>query len=81
MIDFAVNTGWLPPQFAINLWQRVIASPFQLTSYFLGYTAFAEAYRSEQRRLGKAFRIYDFSKKILEAGSVPVDMLPALLGQ
>jgi len=77
--DFAVNTGWLPPQFALNLWQRVMTSPLQLTSYFLGYTAFADAYRAEQVRRGDSFSVMNFSRRVLAAGSVPIDLLPDLL--
>jgi uncharacterized protein (DUF885 family) len=77
--EFAVETGWLPRQFAVNLWHRVISSPLQLTSYFLGYNAFTAAYRSEKERLGHGFSPFYFSKRILESGSVPIDMLPALL--
>ena len=78
LTDFAVNTGLLAPQFAVNLWHRVIGSPFQLTSYFLGFKAFAAVYEQEKKKKGEAFSLYDFSKKILYAGSLPIDMLPEL---
>jgi len=77
LLDFAINTGLLAPQFAINLWHRVIGSPFQLTSYFLGYRAFREIYELERKKLGDSFNIYNFSNKILQAGSMPVDELLA----
>jgi len=76
--EFAVGEGLLAPQFAVNLWHRVIASPFQLTSYFLGNRAFEALYEAERERRGDGFRIRGFSDRILEAGSVPLDELPRL---
>jgi uncharacterized protein (DUF885 family) len=78
LTGFAVNTGLLAPQFAINLWHRVIGSPFQLTSYFLGFKAFSNVYEQEKKKAGENFSLYDFSKKILYTGSLPIDMLPDL---
>jgi hypothetical protein len=79
--NFAVHIGLLAPQFAVNLWHRVIGSPFQLTSYFLGFRAFKEVYEIESKKQGTSFSIYHFSNKILRAGSMPVDELPALFEQ
>ena len=76
--EFAVREGLLPPQFAVNLWHRVIASPFQLTSYFLGNRAFEALYEAERGRRGEGFRVRAFSDRILEAGSLPLDLLPRL---
>lgn len=81
LLNFAVKTGLLAPQFAVNLWNRVMGSPFQLTSYFLGFRAFKEVYETERKKLGTSFSIYHFSNKILQAGFMPVDELPALFEQ
>lgn len=78
LIDFAVNTGMLPPQFAVNLWHRVIHSPFQLTAYFLGFRAFQDILESQKKKKGPEFSLFDFSNTILEAGFIPLDGLPAL---
>lgn len=78
LVKFAVEKGLLAPQFAINLWDRVMNSPFQLTSYFLGFRAFVDLLEKEKNRLGESFRIQDFSDKILRSGAVPLDELPAL---
>jgi uncharacterized protein (DUF885 family) len=79
LVKFAVEKGLLAPQFAINLWDRVMNSPLQLTSYFLGFRAFVDLLEKEKKRLGDRFRIRDFSDKILRAGAVPLDELPAIV--
>jgi len=76
---FAVDTGLLPPQFAENLWGRVLESPLQLPSYFLGYRGFSELYRAERRRLGDRFSLRAFNDAVLRSGGVPMDLLPEVL--
>jgi uncharacterized protein (DUF885 family) len=78
LIRFAVNKGLLAPQFAANLWDRVMNSPLQLNSYFLGYRAFHRLLENERKRLGKDFKLRDFCDTILEAGAAPIDLLPLL---
>ncbi|MCK4765751.1 MAG: DUF885 domain-containing protein [Candidatus Aminicenantes bacterium] len=78
LTGFAVHTGLLAPQFAVNLWHRVIGSPFQLTSYFLGFRAVQAAYEKEKQKAGANFKPGDFADKILYAGSVPIADLPEL---
>lgn len=76
--DFAIKTGMLAPQFAFNLWNRVIDFPFQLTSYFLGFKAFFDVYETEKSRLGDAFCLKDFCDKILYTGAAPIDELTSI---
>jgi uncharacterized protein (DUF885 family) len=79
LTQFAVDRGLLAPQFAINLWNRVIASPMQITSYFLGYKKMSALLKSEKTRQGTRFNIREFNDKVLEAGSIPIDELPEIL--
>lgn len=44
VIKFAREEGLLAPQFATNLWQRVVNSPLQITDYFTGYRQFKILY-------------------------------------
>jgi uncharacterized protein (DUF885 family) len=76
---FAVEEGLLAPQFAVNLWDRVTASPLQLTSYFLGFNHFKNVLAEEKERLGNNFSMQVFSDTILQAGAVPLDFLAELL--
>ncbi|WP_255536567.1 DUF885 family protein [Pacificimonas pallii] len=79
LTDFATTEGLLAPQFATNLWHRVVRDPLQLTTYFLGYRAFGELWAAEQARLGDRFSTRDFVDGVLRAGPVPVDAMPAVL--
>lgn len=77
--DFAVEKGLLAPQFALNLWDRVTASPLQLVSYFLGFNKFSEILESERKRLGDNFVMKEFCDNVLQAGAIPMNFLPVLL--
>jgi uncharacterized protein (DUF885 family) len=78
---FAVETGLLPPQFASNLWSRVLHSPLQLPSYFLGYRRFSELFRSLRQERGERFNVREFNDTVLQSGGVPLDLLPELLSE
>jgi uncharacterized protein (DUF885 family) len=77
--DFAVKEGLLAPQFALNLWDRVTASPLQLVSYFLGFKMFSEVLEKEKERLGDDFALRTFCDSVLQAGAVSIEYLPSLL--
>jgi uncharacterized protein (DUF885 family) len=58
-----------------------MASPLQLTTYFLGFREFTALYASEQERLGDRFSDRTFADVVLEAGGVPMDVLPSILAE
>jgi len=76
--EFSVDTSLLAPQFAKSLWGRLIGSPMQMTSYFLGTQKFTELYENERKRRGEKFRTIDFMDTILRAGPIPLDEFPAI---
>ena len=76
--EFSVDTSLLAPQFVESLWGRLIRSPMQMTSYFLGTQKFVELYENERRRRGEKFRTIDFMDTILRAGPIPLDEFPAI---
>lgn len=76
--QFSVDTSLLAPQFAKSLWGRLMRSPIQITSYFLGTQKFTELYEDERKRLGDKFRDIDFMDTILRAGPIPLDEFPAI---
>lgn len=78
VMDFAVKRGLLPPQFALNLWVRVMNNPLQIPSYFLGFHGFRALWAEENRRLGEDFKTREFVDKILRAGAIPIDALSSL---
>lgn len=78
VLDFSINTSLLAPQFAKSLWGRLMRSPIQITSYFLGYHMFHEVYEAEKKRRGKDFSVLNFMDTILHAGPIPIDEFPAI---
>ena len=80
VLEFAVKRGLLPPQFALNLWVRVMNNPLQIPSYFLGFHGFKALWAEENNRLGGAFNTRDFVDRVLQAGPIPIDALALYLG-
>ncbi len=78
VLEFSVETSLLAPQFAKSLWGRLMSSPMQITSYFLGYKQFDKIYEAEKMRLGDAFNTREFMDTILRAGPIPIDEFPAI---
>ncbi|MEM1338942.1 MAG: DUF885 family protein [Bacteroidota bacterium] len=73
VLQFSTETALLAPQFAKSLWGRIMNSPMQLTSYFLGATAFSELLRYEKERLGEKFNLKFFMDTVMKAGAIPID--------
>ena len=73
MLDFSVNTCLLAPQFAKSLWGRLMRSPMQMITYFVGYHQLSILYEEEQERLGDRFITLNFMDTILRTGAIPVD--------
>lgn len=80
VLEFAVTEGLLAPQFALNLWDRVIGSPFQITTYFLGMREMSDFMSRERAMLGADFDLRAFCDAVLQAGPVPISFLPELIG-
>lgn len=73
IMEFSTETALLAPQFAKSLWGRIMNSPMQLTSYFLGGSQFTKLLRSEKERLGDKFNLKFFMDTIMKAGPIPID--------
>jgi uncharacterized protein (DUF885 family) len=73
MMKFSINTCLLAPQFAKSLWGRLMRSPMQMTSYFVGYSQFSRLYEDEKERLGERFVTLNFMDTVLRIGAVPID--------
>ncbi|MEJ2576380.1 MAG: DUF885 family protein [Gammaproteobacteria bacterium] len=74
VLAFARDEGLLAPQFAENLWQRVVNSPLQITDYYVGWAQFQALYVA--RGDGP---LRDWVDAVLRAGPVPLELLPPLL--
>ena len=79
LMEFAITRGLLPPQFALNLWVRVMNNPLQIPSYFLGFHGFRKLWQEEQARLGDSFTTREFVDSVLQAGPIPIDALTLTL--
>ncbi|MCX7553893.1 DUF885 family protein [Marinicella sp. S1101] len=73
VMEFSTETSLLAPQFAKSLWGRIMNSPMQLTSYFLGGSQFRKLWHAEQKRLGNKFELKLFMDTIMKAGPIPID--------
>ncbi|MCK0179897.1 DUF885 domain-containing protein [Flavobacteriaceae bacterium S0862] len=73
VMKFSTETSLLAPQFAKSLWGRIMNSPMQLTSYFLGGSQFTKLWHSEKERLEDKFDLKLFMDTIMKAGPIPID--------
>jgi hypothetical protein len=78
VLEFSINTSLLAPQFAKSLWGRLMRSPLQITTYFLGTQKLASLLEAEKKRQGEKFRTIDFMDTILRAGPIPLDEFPEI---
>ncbi len=72
---FAVEEGLLAPQFAKNLWRRVVHSPLQITDYFSGYHRFKALYAAK----GAAQSTRDWVDAVLHAGPLSMPNLERVM--
>ena len=70
---FSLETSLLAPQFAKSLWGRLMSSPIQITTYFLGTQQFTALWENEKKRQGDKFSTLEFMDTILRAGPIPLD--------
>jgi len=73
VMKFSTETSLLAPQFAKSLWGRLMNSPMQLTSYFLGGKQFTTLLNYEKERLGAKFDLKFFMDTIMKSGPIPID--------
>ncbi len=73
VMKFSMETSLVAPQFAKSLWGRIMRSPMQLTSYFLGGAQFTKLLADEKERLGDKFDLQLFMDTIMIAGPIPID--------
>jgi uncharacterized protein (DUF885 family) len=73
VMKFSTEQALLAPQFAKSLWGRLLRSPMQMTSYFLGGKQFQDLLELEKSRKGPEFVLKNFMDTILRAGPIPID--------
>lgn len=73
VMKFSTETSLVAPQFAKSLWGRLMRSPMQLTSYFLGGAQFTSLLEAEKERLGDSFNLRIFMDTVMLSGPIPID--------
>ncbi|MFT6934402.1 MAG: hypothetical protein ACJAUQ_000789 [Maribacter sp.] len=73
VLKFSTETSLLAPQFAKSLWGRIMNSPMQLTSYYLGGAQFSKLLKTEKERLRNNFNLKLFMDTVMKAGPIPID--------
>jgi len=81
VLEFSTNVSLVAPQFAKSLWGRLMSSPMQLTSYFLGGAQFTELLAAEKERLGDQFSLILFMDTIMKSGPIPIDEFSEIFKQ
>ncbi len=81
VLQFSTETSLVAPQFAKSLWYRLMRSPMQLTSYFLGGAQFSALMQAEKERLGDAFDLTFFMDTIMKSGPIPIDEFYGLFAE
>jgi uncharacterized protein (DUF885 family) len=78
LISYMMEAG-IEESMALNLYQRSIVMPAQLTSYDTGGEEIKALRLLAENQLGDAFNIKEFHTKILENGSIPLLTLRAVI--
>jgi uncharacterized protein (DUF885 family) len=74
-LDFMVENTGLDRSFLQTEVARYIVWPGQAASYYIGYLKLLELRQQAQAQLGDAFDLVEFHRVVLNAGSVPLDVL------
>ena len=77
--DFLEREAYQEHAQAIGKWHRLQLSHDQLTSYFVGLDAIRQAEATERERLGSAFDVADFNRRLLLMGGVEPRFIGPLL--
>ncbi|GAB5413653.1 MAG: DUF885 domain-containing protein [Congregibacter sp.] len=85
VLAFARDEGLLAPQFAENLWQRVVNTPMQITDYMTGYLEFKrlfaqyQAHARDNSESDKTVALKPWVDAVLRAGPLPFMLLETAL--
>ena len=74
-----VDRGFQTSGEAIGKIQRAKQSSCQLSTYFVGRTAFYRLRQNVQRSRGDAFQLGPYHEEVLLNGTIPVKYLPELV--
>lgn len=78
-LSLLVGRGFQTEGEAVGKVQRAKLSSAQLSTYFVGRTAFYRLRQSVQRSRGAAFHLAQYHEEVLNQGTIPVKYLPQLV--
>jgi uncharacterized protein (DUF885 family) len=78
-MELLVERGYQTEAEAYGKVQRSKQSSCQLSTYFVGRTAFYRLRQSVQRARGDRFKLLEFHEQVLNCGTIPVKYLPELV--
>ena len=78
-LDLLIGRGFQTEGEAVGKVQRAKLSSCQLSTYFVGRTAFYRLRQSVERARGEAFDLGDYHEEVLNQGTIPVKYLPELV--
>ncbi|MCZ2344426.1 MAG: DUF885 domain-containing protein [Bacteroidales bacterium] len=78
-LELLVGRGFQTEGEAVGKVQRAKLSSAQLSTYFVGRTAFYRLRQTVQRAQGSAFDLARYHERVLNQGTIPVKYLPELL--
>lgn len=80
-MQLLVGRGFQTEGEAVGKIQRAKQSSCQLSTYFVGRTAFYRLRQKVQRELGERFDLSKYHETVLSHGTLPVKYLPELVGR
>jgi hypothetical protein len=78
-MDLLVGRAFQTEGEAVGKLIRAKQSSCQLSTYFVGRTAFYRLRQRIQRELGDRFNLQDYHEAVLSHGTIPVKYLPELV--
>ncbi len=78
-LDLMINQTYQEREEAVAKLQRAQLSSCQLPTYFAGWRGWLHVLADDEKRLGPRFHLYDFHRRALNEGAVPLPVLNGLL--
>lgn len=78
--QFLRTFGITDPSVTDEIYQYIVETPANYLKYYWGYLNLLDLRSKQQKKLGSAFQLKDFHRKVLETGPVPFPVLEKYIG-
>lgn len=78
--QFLRTFGITDPSVTDEIYQYIVEAPANYLKYYWGYLNLLDLRSKQQEKLGSAFQLKDFHRKVLETGPVPFPVLEKYIG-